>query len=316
MSQSRRSAACSLIANRVIQWPPSNSTRLVGAVRFAAQPWGGSFCSYQPGMDGPFWVVPGLGPSQHEFSRRPARAGGLKAEPDPNPRHGRHGDSGQPLLAGRGRISRRLPPLQRCHRGTQHGQALPRRLPALQGRHEDAHPVHPVTARAKHRCRQAPKWLSAAGQRYGWRASRPIGRVLCTHVSGPTAIHLGLPLPAASCGLPASIGRAVLKRSRRKRAPTVPLPSWPCSGWGLPSRPGHPGRWWSLTPPFHPYLPGPATGRAGAAVCFLWHCPAGHPGSALPTTLPCGARTFLTAHRAARPPGRLARHRQDRTCRP
>jgi hypothetical protein len=34
---------------------------------------------------------------------------------------------------------------------------------------------------------------------------------------------------------------------------------------------------------------------AGAgAVCFLWHCPAGHPGSALPTTLPCGARTFLT----------------------
>ena len=127
MSQSRRSAACSLIANRVIQWPPSNSTRLVGAVRFAAQPWGGSYCSYQPGMDGPFWVVPGLGPSQHEFSRRPARAGGLKAEPDPNPRHGRHGDSGQPLLAGRGRISRRLPPLQRCHRGTQHGQALPRR---------------------------------------------------------------------------------------------------------------------------------------------------------------------------------------------
>ena len=33
--------------------------------------------------------------------------------------------------------------------------------------------------------------------------------------------------------------------------------------------------------------------RAGA-VCFLWHCPAGHPGSALPTTLPYGARTFLT----------------------
>jgi hypothetical protein len=27
----------------------------------------------------------------------------------------------------------------------------------------------------------------------------------------------------------------------------------PCSGWGLPSHPGHPGCWWSLTPPFHPY---------------------------------------------------------------
>src|SRR5580700_7745537 len=26
-------------------------------------------------------------------------------------------------------------------------------------------------------------------------------------------------------------------------------------------------------------------GRGPGAVCFLWHCPAGHPGSALPTTL-------------------------------
>ena len=88
------------------------------------------------------------------------------------------------------------------------------------------------------------------------------------------------------------------------------LPSWPCSGWGLPSRPGHPGRWWSLTPPFHPYLPGRPGAGPWEAVCFLWHCPAGHPGSVLPTTLPCGARTFLTARRAARPPGRLARHRK------
>ena len=44
------------------------------------------------------------------------------------------------------------------------------------------------------------------------------------------------------------------------------------------------------------------------AVCFLWHCPAGHPGSALPTTLPCGARTFLTGPEGpARPSGRLTR---------
>ena len=35
----------------------------------------------------------------------------------------------------------------------------------------------------------------------------------------------------------------------------------------------------------------PRPGRG--AVCFLWHCPAGHPGSALPTTLPCDVRTFL-----------------------
>jgi hypothetical protein len=51
------------------------------------------------------------------------------------------------------------------------------------------------------------------------RASRPVGRVLCTRRSGPTAIHLGLPLLTASCGLPASIGRAALKRSRSPPAP-------------------------------------------------------------------------------------------------
>ena len=33
-----------------------------------------------------------------------------------------------------------------------------------------------------------------------------------------------------------------------------PLPVRPCSGWGLPSRPGHPGRWCALTAPFHPHL--------------------------------------------------------------
>jgi hypothetical protein len=50
------------------------------------------------------------------------------------------------------------------------------------------------------------------------RASQPVGRVLCARLRGPAAIHLGLPLPAASCGLPASIGRAALKRSRRTLA--------------------------------------------------------------------------------------------------
>ena len=57
-------------------------------------------------------------------------------------------------------------------------------------------------------------------------------------------IPLGRELPHASSDLPGSLGRATLKRS----------PIWSCSGWGLPSRPGHPSRWWSLTPPFHPYL--------------------------------------------------------------
>src|ERR1700761_9627486 len=51
--------------------------------------------------------------------------------------------------------------------------------------------------------------------------SRRVGRVLCARLRGAAVIHLGLPLPAASCGLPASIGRAALDRSRRE--PLAPL---------------------------------------------------------------------------------------------
>ena len=49
----------------------------------------------------------------------------------------------------------------------------------------------------------------------GKGVSRPVGRVLSPRSRGAAVIHLGLPLPAASCGLPASIGRAALVRSRR-----------------------------------------------------------------------------------------------------
>jgi hypothetical protein len=122
--------------------------------------------------------------------------------------------------------------------------------------------------------------------------SRPVGRVLCARLRGPAAIHLGLPLPTASCGLPASIGRAALERSRRPvSCGTSPFDLAPggvyraaavtCGAGGLLHHR------FTLTP------------RCGA-VCFLWHYPAGHPGSALPTTLPCGARTFLTGPEARR----------------
>jgi len=47
------------------------------------------------------------------------------------------------------------------------------------------------------------------------------------------------------------------------------------------------------------------------AVCFLWHCPAGHPGLPLTTTLPCGARTFLGDALLGRTP-----ERADATARP
>ncbi len=54
------------------------------------------------------------------------------------------------------------------------------------------------------------------------------------------------------------------------------LPSaWPCSEWGLPSRPSHLGRWCALTAPFHPYPTAglPTGARRRVAVCFLWHFP-------------------------------------------
>src|SRR5690348_10061919 len=132
--------------------------------------------------------------------------------------------------------------------------------------------------------------------------SRPIRRVLFrTPVtrSAATAIHLGRPLLAGSSVLPA-----------HSTGPVSPTPEgvdscavWTCSEWGLPSRSSHLERWWSLTPPFHPYrLP------KQPAVCSLWHCPAGHPGWLLATTLPCGARTFLgRAEALTRPSGRLIR---------
>jgi hypothetical protein len=60
-----------------------DSTSLAAGLRAAAQPWGGSYCSYQLGVDGPLWVMPALGPSQDEVNRRLARGDGLGAEPDP-----------------------------------------------------------------------------------------------------------------------------------------------------------------------------------------------------------------------------------------
>ena len=47
---------------------------------------------------------------------------------------------------------------------------------------------------------------------------------------------------------------------------------------------------WALTPPFHHCLC-PLAGSS--AVCFLWHFLSDHSAWALPSTLLCGARTFL-----------------------
>jgi len=122
--------------------------------------------------------------------------------------------------------------------------------------------------------------------------SRPVRRILSpVAVAGSrvAAIPLGRRLPAGSSGLPGGLCRT-----------GRPPPVWPCSGWGLPSRPGRPGRWCALTAPLHPYLCGAPGGASPSAVSFLWHCPAGRPDWVLPSTLPCGVRTFLGPVRPAR----------------
>ena len=87
-----------------------------------------------------------------------------------------------------------------------------------------------------------------------------------------------------------------------------PLPVRPCSGWGLPSHPGRPGRWCALTAPFHPHLctaPPRCRGHAvPSAVCSLWHFPAGRPDWQLASILSSGAPTFLSVadHAAATRP--------------
>jgi hypothetical protein len=138
-------------------------------------------------------------------------------------------------------------------------------------------------------------------------ASRPVRRIL----------YLTL---RPSDGHPSrrTVTRLLLRPTRggppalRQAAGGPPIPSArPCSGWGLSSRRSHPRRWCALTAPFHPYLCGyaPEGEMPPSAVCFLWHFPAGRPDWVLPSTLPCGVRTFLgrvTLRARTRPSGRLA----------
>jgi hypothetical protein len=112
---------------------------------------------------------------------------------------------------------------------------------------------------------------------------RAVSRVLSPRRRG-AAISLGRALPRASSDLP---GVQV------RRATSPPVRS--CSGWGLPCRKRRRFRGALL-----PHLFTLAAGLSpGSAVCFLWRCPGRSPRGprrwALPTTLPCGARTFLDA---------------------
>jgi hypothetical protein len=153
------------------------------------------------------------------------------------------------------------------------------------------------------------------------RGSRPVSRLLCPRNRGwrpsiwdrrcrrPHAVHQG-----ASTG-PASSGR---------ERPVRPLLDLAPGGVCQAGR--SPGRWCALTAPFHPCRrrrtpetgPGSTLAADGeAAVCSLWHFPAGHPDWPLASTPPCGGRTFLDpGEPGSRPPGRLPLHRQYATDRP
>ena len=78
-----------------------------------------------------------------------------------------------------------------------------------------------------------------------------------------TIIHLWMPVARHLLRPTRELGRATLKRP----------PIWSCTGWGLPSFPGHPGNWCALTAPFHPYL-------------VLFQAPGGILSVALSFTLP------------------------------
>jgi hypothetical protein len=79
-----------------------DSASLAEGLRTVARPWGGNYCSYQVGVDGPLWVMPALGPSQDEVNRRLARADGLQARPDP--KLGGAVNLDRPTLADPGRL--------------------------------------------------------------------------------------------------------------------------------------------------------------------------------------------------------------------
>src|SRR5262245_53398876 len=103
-----------------------------------------------------------------------------------------------------------------------------------------------------------------------------------------TPIPLGRRLLAGSSDLPGGLGRAALV--------TPPYLALLRAGFCLP--PTLPPARCALTAPFHPYLSTHPYGASRRAVCFLCHCPSGHPARALPGALPFGVRTFL-------PPSRL-----------
>jgi len=110
-------------------------------------------------------------------------------------------------------------------------------------------------------------------------------------------IHLRPLLPTAWCGLPAGIERAARLRRMLDRGRSSLLTLLRVGFTKPRQSPGALVVSYTTVSPLPGLLP---------AVCSLWHCPAGCPGWALPTTLPCEGRTFLDTC-VPRSPSRLVR---------
>jgi hypothetical protein len=128
--------------------------------------------------------------------------------------------------------------------------------------------------------------------------SRPVGRVLCARLRGAAVIHLGLPLPTASCGLPASIGRAALNRSRRE--PLAPLLTLLRVGFTEP--PQSPA---ALVVSYTTVSPLPRLTPGRSAFCGT--VPRVTPGRRYRPPCPMEPGPSSPGLRPARPPGRLTR---------
>ena len=81
---------------------------------------------------------------------------------------------------------------------------------------------------------------------------------------------------------------------------------WSCCRWGLPCRPCHHGRGALLPHHFTLTAKAPHVHAGFRGGIFLLHFPSDHSALALPSTVPCAVRTFLTSeavtHSAARSP--------------
>ena len=155
----------------------------------------------------------------------------------------------------------------------------------------DAHvpPMCPTALHASFYCRSVP-------HKGGEPACRP-GSV--PRLRGAAVIHLGLPLPAASCGLPASIGRAALDRSRRE--PLVPLLTLLRVGFTEP--PQSPA---ALVVSYTAVSPLPRVPDARRSV-FCGTVPRVTPGRRYRPPCPVEPGPSSPGLRPARPPGRLTR---------